>query len=834
MEIRRRDFLKTLGISGAGLLVFNPVIKAFASTKKSAKAAAVGKWIPSACSGCTTWCPIQVYVQDGRAVKVRGNKFSITNPGTLCPKGHLAVQECYDPDRIKVPMKRVTVLKGKTVNPQFVPITWSEAIDTIATKLYELRQANEPEKFMYLRGRYNNNTDMMYSSFTKIFGTPNSISHSSICAEAEKIGYAMTEKIWGYRDYDLENTKYLLLWGVDPFRSNRQPPNAMAKWPTLLKNAIVSVIDPVFTGAAAKANNWLPVKPGEDGALASALAHEILTRGLWHKEFVGNFKSGPNLFVKDQVVAEADFAENYTSGLVKWWNLELKNKNATWAEPITGIPASTITKMAIEMGANAPNVCIWNGPGPTMAPRGAYTGMAINALNGLLGSIRNVGGVLKQPSKSAASTPAYASFQDTIATTGVAKSKMDQKGTLRFPAIAPTAGSGSILNNVANAMIASNPYAVKVVIANFINVVHSATEAQRWETALKDVPFMVHISTHISETSMYADILLPAAFSGLERWGHLKSTSNRFTEIDIQSPAATRLFDVKDDETEIPYLIAEKLKDKGFTKIYDYYSSIKDPETLLATSSAANFEELITKFYCYPAYNGQGDKWATWKLKGVSASGQAQYFENWNDFGGANKKFEFYSDTLKKELDAHALKFTKTVDEVMVECNYTALGDLAFVPHYEPPLRRGTLAQYPFVFIDLKSRFNREGRSQNLPFYYQFKKLDPGDMNWDDCIRINPDDAATLGIVNGDLVKVTSIVGNITVKARLFEGIRPGTVAKTFGQGHTVYGRFASKDFATFTPFGGNNNLIIPDEYERLSSSTARNGGFTLVKIEKV
>ncbi len=82
------------------------------------------------------------------------------------------------------------------------------------------------------------------------------------------------------------------------------------------------------------------------------------------------------------------------------------------------------------------------------------------------------------------------------------------------------------------------------------------------------------------------------------------------------------------------------------------------------------------------------------------------------------------------------------------------------------------------------------------------------------------------------MVTVTSPVGQITVRLKLWEGVRPGTVAKCYGQGHWAYGRVAAKDFHRRIPRGGNNNVILPAEYERLSGSTARHGGVTRVKVE--
>jgi anaerobic selenocysteine-containing dehydrogenase len=133
--------------------------------------------------------------------------------------------------------------------------------------------------------------------------------------------------------------------------------------------------------------------------------------------------------------------------------------------------------------------------------------------------------------------------------------------------------------------------------------------------------------------------------------------------------------------------------------------------------------------------------------------------------------------------------------------------------------------------VDHKSRLNREGRSANCLWYHELKDVDPGDVKWDDVAKINPIDARKLGIQSGDRIKLVSSTGNLECNAKLWEGVRPGTVAKCYGQGHWAYGRLASKEFGK-VPRGGNNNDVIPAEYERLSGSTVRHA-VTRVRIEK-
>jgi anaerobic selenocysteine-containing dehydrogenase len=838
MKIKRRSFLKSAGVFGVGALAYNPVLGAFKKASGNEPTALIsGTWHPTTCQGCTTWCPVEVFIQDGRAVKVRGNQNSKTNPGTVCPKGHMMPKMIYDPDRLKVPMKRTNPIKGKGVDPQFIPITWEEALDTVADKIMALREANETHKFLLLRGRYSYHRDIIYSGVPKIIGSPNGISHSAICAEAEKAGAYWTEGYWDYRDYDLDNTKYLVLWGVDPFRSNRQIPTAMAKWATIKDNATVVTIDPTMTAAAAKSDEWLPITPGQDGALASALAHHIMVKGLWNREFVGDFNgNGAAAFVANTDVDENDFTETETNGLVKWWNIELKDKTPAWAAGLTGISQAKIESIAEGMAAQAPHVAVWYGPGPCMSPRGTYTAMAIYALNGLLGSIGNVGGPQqKNSSPSSNGIPAYAPFQDDIAKTGASHPKIDQRGTLTFPALKKSkSGGGVVTNNTANAMLTKDPYEIKVAIGYWCNHAFSGTQPQRWHDALSALPFFAHITTHASEMTQFADIVLPAAFSSTEKWAHLKTASNLHSEITIQRPLSTKLFDVYGDENEIPFMLSEALKKKGFPNLHDYFTTaFVDPETGATPATAQEFAEIAARLFTYPSYSKLDGGWDEYLAKGVLTKGPQTMKSKWGGFKTETHKFEFYSETLKKALQGHAAKHETDVDTVLSLCNYEASGELAFVPHYEAPLRWGDVETYPLDFIDIKSRFNREGRSQNVPSYYQFKKLDPGDSNWKDSISINPIDATALGIADGDAVVVSSATGSFVTEAKLWEGVKPGCVAKTFGGGHWAYGRFAS-DYANLAETGGNNNEVLPDDYDRLSGSTARNGGYVGVKIEKV
>ncbi len=846
MKIRRRDFLKLSVATGAAATIGKPALNAFAESggKKAAMGELPGEWKATTCQGCTTWCPAEVFVQDGRAVKVRGNQHSKQNDGVICPRSHLGLQQVYDPDRLKVPMKRTNPKKGRGVDPKFVPITWDEALNTIADKMMELRKNDESEKYCLMRGRYTYLRDLLYGVMTKVYGSPNSISHSSMCAEAEKFGAFYTEGYWGYRDYDIDNAKYILIWGCDPVASNRMVPAAIKRFGDAIERGTMAAVDPRLTTTAAKAHEWVPIDPGSDAAAALAIAHVMLTEGIWYKEFVGDFKDGKNRFITGETVNEADFVEKESHGVVKWWNLAVKDMTPAKAAKLCNVDADQLIRIARGLAKAAPNVCIWMGPGAGMQARGAYNSMAVHALAGLTGGVDNEGGSMQSSKIPVNKVPkAYKDFLDDVAKKKTKLKKIDQRGYLNLPAITKgKSGGGVSTNNVATGILAKDPMEIKMIVGYMNNFNFSNNGTERWEKALASVPFTTHLTTHVSEFTMFADIILPCRMNSFERWGFVKTKANRYATCTLNQAVVEPVFRALNDETEFPYLIGEKLKERGFPNLLDCLETIfTDPESGRKPQNAAELTEYALKYYTKNLWDGKkdvgGDKingWAEMKKRGMWNSSPYKYRNHWGGkFKTASKKFEFYSETLKKALTGHAEKHKVNVDKVMEACNYQARGELAFVPHYEEPMRHGSRKEYPFVFIDYKSRLNREGRSANNPWYFEFKHVDPGDVGHQDTLRINPADGKSLGLKDGDKVKVSSVANSGVCTVRLWEGVKPGTVSKSFGQGHYAYGRTAAAKFGQ-EERGANNNTIIPWELERLSGSNARNGGHALVKIEKI
>ena len=466
--------------------------------------------------------------------------------------------------------------------------------------------------------------------------------------------------------------------------------------------------------------------------------------------------------------------------------------------------------------------------------------MVTNALKGLSCSVDDVCRTSTTKKEYNKKYPKPDGLVDSIARAGKKHNKKDHRGRKRFPALKKgKPGSAVITNNAAEGILNEDPNGIKVAIAYMNNFTFSCQQTERWERDLAKIPFLVHITTNASEFSWFCDIVLPSTHHMYEKWGYVKTHGHGYRHVTLLQPVNKAIWDVKIDESEIPWLLAEKLAERGFDNLLRHYKTYKDPETGKAPKNEKEFTLYALKYATQnlwdPSKYKGGDKingWNEFIKKGVWNSDPYPYKKRWGHMKTKTKKFEFYSETLKAALGAHAKKHKTTVDDILEVCNYQARGEKAFLPHYEEPFVWGSEKEYPFQLVDYKSRLNREGRSANCSWYQEFKDIDPGDEAWTDVAKINPIDAKKFGIKDGSKIRLISKVGQIECNAKLWEGTRPGTIAKCYGQGHWAYGRLASKEFGKI-PRGGNNNTIIPADYDRLSGSTAFYG-LTRVKVEVI
>ena len=228
-------------------------------------------------------CGSDLYVKDEKIIKVEGSEKHPSNQGTLCPKGAATRQYVYHEDRLKTPMKRT----GPRGSGKFTPISWDEALETIANQFNKIKKENGPESVAFFSG-YTKYFRPYLRRLAHSFGSPNYMTESSTCHQAEAMAQTLVFGLPG--GPDIMNTRCLLVWSANPFHSG--PPNARAILKGKERGMKLIVVDPRQTPTTNIADIHLQLRPGTDGALALAMANVIINEKLYDSDFVANFTCG--------------------------------------------------------------------------------------------------------------------------------------------------------------------------------------------------------------------------------------------------------------------------------------------------------------------------------------------------------------------------------------------------------------------------------------------------------------------------------------------------------------------------------------------------------------
>jgi anaerobic selenocysteine-containing dehydrogenase len=404
MQINRRDFLKL----GSGVVAGTALSAAGTSlVRKLAHGEgelALGRgeetWKTSICQLCPGGCSIRVRSIDGWPVRIEGNPLYPINRGGLCPKGLAGLQVLYNPDRVVGPLKRT----GERGAGQWERISWEEAITMVASRLQGIRQHGAPQTLAVIGGQYRGLMHDLISRFLEAFGSPNYLSTASGCDGAATTLFA-TQGIHQPIAYDLENTNYILSFGCNLLEGWWSPVRQMRAFGHFRQERPVRgklvQIDTRLSITAAKADAWIPIQPGTDGALALGIAHTLINEDLYDKDFVDQHTFGFDDWQDGSGVTQPGFR-----------TVVLREYSPGTVSSITGVPVETIIRLAREFGATKPAMAL-AGRGATNASNGLHNGPAIHCLNALVGSIDVPGGVLVQ--RPVPLTPLPAVEQDAVA-----------------------------------------------------------------------------------------------------------------------------------------------------------------------------------------------------------------------------------------------------------------------------------------------------------------------------------------------------------------------------------------------------------------------------------
>ena len=222
------------------------------------------KIVKTVCGACAqNDCGMDVYVEDGRIVRIAGMKEHPYNSGTLCPKGLAASQTVTDPLRLKYPLKRI----GERGGGRWARISWDAALGTIAEKLLALKASHGPETLGLFRGAGPGwGGSWVYAQrLTHAFGSPNYATQVHLCFGPRAVTMATT--YGGVPEADFHSAKLIILWASNPVETSL-PNYGRRVIQARERGAKLVVIDPRFTKTASKAEWYIAPRPGTDGALA--------------------------------------------------------------------------------------------------------------------------------------------------------------------------------------------------------------------------------------------------------------------------------------------------------------------------------------------------------------------------------------------------------------------------------------------------------------------------------------------------------------------------------------------------------------------------------------
>ena len=531
-------------------------------------------WIPSVCMGCYNCCGIRIHRIDGRVVDIEGDPAAPNSKGHICAKGKARFLDLYDPSRVLRPLKRGNPVKGLGVDPQWQEISWEEALETVSSRLAKVRE-QDPRKLVIAH------FDMpgygISKAFAAAFGTSNlHWNRADYCGSAPHVANLLLNGAFN-GELDFDNTRYMVLWGTQlgavvetiPLHAANKMAEARANGAKLV------VIDPFCGNAAAKADEWVPLKPGTDGLLALAMLNVLLNElGLFDAGFLKKHTNGPYLVGEDghylrdaltgkpliwdladqrpkvfsdptlaEPALEGRFAVGDRTGQPSFQLLKdhLRQFSVADAERVTTVPASTIrriTKDFAEAASIGSTVSI-DGHELPFRPAGihfkrgsgahkggCHTSLSIHMLNLMVGNLDAPGGQRGVNPVGPFWAPEADADGMLVPAQHIAKyfkpypaREARAPETLDLNELFPTAlfTRGLFAWGIREPEKFRIPYKAEVLLHCRTNLMMNSHNPESMAETLAMIPFQVSFATFIDETAEFADIVLPDSHD-YERW----------------------------------------------------------------------------------------------------------------------------------------------------------------------------------------------------------------------------------------------------------------------------------------------------------------------------
>ena len=567
--MERRDFIKLTAITGTSATLAscgNPEHQLIRFVPEDDIIPGIAEWKPSVCPMCAAGCAVTVRVMDADVETIRNGQAGVVkmmvakklegepkdpiSRGGLCARGQAAIQLTFHPDRLTRPMKR----SGARGAGEFKDVSWDEAIGELAGKLDGLAAAGDQKSLAWLTRPRRSRRQALASEFSARFGAPAPIAVDAFGdavlrrANAISFGHEQLPTI------DLARSRFVLAFGADFLGTWNSPVSQSAAYGEMrqgrpgVRGKFVQV-ESRMSQTGANADEWVPVRPGTEGVLALGLAHVILANKLRPAE----------------AGAAGAAIEGWAGGLVDYAPARV--------EQMTGVAAKRVERLARELVEFQPAVAIVGGT-PLAYTNGLFHALAVNALNQLLGTVGQPGGIFFTPGAQ------------------------------------PAAPGAQPLHTALQS--------AKVVLLDGANPVHSSPKAWQVREALERADYIVSFGSFVDDTSSLADLILPD-HTFLESWVDATPDSGSIEAVTtVAGPAMKPLYQTRATEDVIielagklraPIALPWKTAEEVANSQPQSQAASRDPRSAITPQSAVRNPQSTARRYEEPRFEGDASQY---------------------------------------------------------------------------------------------------------------------------------------------------------------------------------------------------------------------------------
>jgi anaerobic selenocysteine-containing dehydrogenase len=765
------------------------------------------------CGLCIARCGTIATVEDGRFTRLDPDPTHPTGQA-ICAKGRAAPELVYHPERLTHPLRR-TRPKGDR-DPGWERIGWDQALDLTAAAMRGIADRHGPEAFVFSLSSPSTtaigDSTPYIRRLMNAFGTPNAVNSLDVCGWGRAFATRFTFGVGsvatgggGGAMPDIANSGCLILWGYNP--SFTRITHATAVIEAQKRGMRLIVVDPRHVGLANKADVWLRVRPGTDGALALGIANLMIQQGWYDRDFIRTWSNGPLLVRADtgRLLTERDLGPDGDTRRLLAWDaaagrpvpydtaagrydgdsaslaLEGEYRIATPAgdvachpafelyarlcrryspeavEAICWIPGAQV-KAAARLIWQARPVSYYAWSGHEQHANVTQTARAMSLLYALTGSFDAPGGnvLFPTPASAAITGEELPAAQRLAPTLGIAERPL---GPARWNSI----NTGDLYR----AILQSQPYPVRGLLGFGSNMLLAHADGAYGRNALAALEFYAHADMFMTPTAELADVVLPVASCferealkiGFEISADAQSLV-QFRQAVVPPPGEAR------PDTDIIFDLADRLGLGAQFWNGDIDASYRQqlgPTGVTLEQLRAAPAGLRVPLRTRHAKHAETD--ATGNPRG---------------FATPSRKIELYSQTF---LDHH----------------YAPLPDFV-EPQMGPVARPDLAARFPLVLTSAKPTLFCQTQHRALPSLRKRAAYPE--------VQLHSGAAQRRGIANGDWVAIETPDGSVRARAQYNDELDPRVVIGEHGWWQAC-GEIGAPGYDPFSSAGANLNLVI-------------------------